>query len=143
MIDAKTGEILFSGLLICPTTTREGFLAAPFAADAEPVVENPPWRSYRIEAVDESGQRFAFIAFFADERLTRVSMSCCDPGFGRSWAEWSEEKELERKAWHDAWLKRTSGIAAPADYLWGQVSSNYDRRSGGSSVLVAYTPASS
>ncbi len=61
-----------------------------------------------------------------------------DRRFGASWDDWSEEKELARKAWHDDWLKRTSTITAPRKYVWGRVASSYDERSADSSIEVTY-----
>ena len=52
-------------------------------------------------------------------------------------ANWSEERELRRKKEHDKWLLKNIGDP-PYEYSWGGISSDYDPRSGSSSITIRY-----
>jgi len=52
-------------------------------------------------------------------------------------SDWSRERELDRKAQHDALLSRDLG-APPYAFEWGNILSVFDERSGGSIIIVEY-----
>ena len=74
---------------------------------------------------------------FCGEALMRVELCNADDQYGKSWNDWSEEKELLRKRSHDEWLKRVLG---DGDYVfpWGRVVSVYDQKGGTSRIIVEY-----
>jgi hypothetical protein len=80
---------------------------------------------------------FIVVLWFHREKLTRVSLSHSSPDDGRSWADWSKEKETRRERKHEeclaAWIpdKRR-------EFPWGKVWSGFDDRSAGSSIEVIY-----
>lgn len=54
-----------------------------------------------------------------------------------SWNNWSESLELKKKETHDKWLEKNIG-KPPYKYIWGEISSNYDPRSGSSMITISY-----
>ena len=54
-----------------------------------------------------------------------------------SWENWSKEEQLKKKDKHDIWLKTNIG-KPPYKYSWGEISSNYDPRSGSSMITIRY-----
>lgn len=54
-----------------------------------------------------------------------------------SWNNWSESEEQSKKDEHDKWLLRNIG-EPPYNYSWGEISSNYDPRSGSSMITIRY-----
>jgi hypothetical protein len=78
------------------------------------------------------------VLWFHGQRLTMISLMDADPRFGTSWTDQSYEKELARKASHDAWLSR----ALPQrEVSWGSVWSGYDEKGGFSDIVVKYGAA--
>jgi hypothetical protein len=72
-------------------------------------------------------------------RVMTVDLVATDDRFGTSWDEWSEEKELQRKRFHDSWLNEVLGNERyPYDYPWGRVASVYDPKAGFSYVSIKY-----
>jgi hypothetical protein len=138
VIEAATGDLVLAEARLGRGLTREAFLDIAFAEDTALLIDNPPWRSYRIVASDGEGQAFAVIVQFEGSRLTGFTMGAIDDAFGRTWDDWSEEGEQRRRAWHDAWLRRTSGMARDNEFTWGTVTSADDSRVGGAIVRVRY-----
>lgn len=133
MIDRRTGAIRFDepGALITEQTTRSAFLAAN-------VWKHEPFMAYSFKAGEfhALGRRFIVIAEFDGERLSGVDLVDVDPKYGSSWHDWSETKELQRKASHDAALEEDLG--RHRRFGWGTVGSFYDQRSGGSQISIRY-----
>jgi hypothetical protein len=67
-----------------------------------------------------------------------ISLMDADPRFGTSWTDQSYEKELARKASHDAWLSQA--LPQP-EVSWGSVWSGYDEKGGFSDIVVKYGAA--
>ena len=133
--DPKTGElVLTSGLVLSPQLTYSAFIASVNGAQATVVVNNDPWRSLRFEETDES---LIVIVFFKGEILESVELSITGPEFGTQWQDWSEEKELDRKKANDQWLKNNR-LVPNTSYAWGEIWSDYDPRSGSSSIVIRY-----
>lgn len=141
MIDTSTGEILIESvpLRIGSEFTRQNFLSSPLGEHSSVIVKNEPRCSFRIEAVKISGLWFNAALWFCRERLEAVHLSYRARDLGASWSEWSEEKELKRKRIHDSWLVTIAANPAHS-YKWGEISSDFDRKSGGSSIVIRYFP---
>ena len=74
---------------------------------------------------------------FRDGSLFSADFAISEERFGGSkWADYSEEKEMERKSDHDRFLNDILG--STRDFPWGTVWSEFDVRSGGSSFGVRY-----
>jgi len=141
MIDVATGNISIQNadIAIGPSLTRDDFLASAVGRDAPINVENEPYCSYnvRIPAGDLMTLPAGLTFYFYHKQLESLSIVASDHRFGTSWDDWSETKELERKRFHDLWLADTAG-AANAHFPWGQLSSDYDAKSGLSAVHLRY-----
>jgi hypothetical protein len=137
--DPATGTITTDdGAAIGRSLTRSAFLASPLAAGAESLVVNEPHRSWSV-ARTIGGRPFRLGLYFEGERLTMVVAALDDPSFGRSWADWSREREDARKAAHETWLAGFDpSIGDGRDYPWGFVSSVFDDRSGGSEIVIRW-----
>jgi hypothetical protein len=140
MIDQTTGTVAIPGgsESISPGLTRSAFLSSPLAASASICVENEPWCSWDLPPVVADEKKWYVRLYFHADRLTRIGLTVADPNESQSWSEWSKEKELDRKARHDALLSRELKTP-PYDFAWGKVLSVFDERSGGSSIIVDYT----
>ena len=118
---AKTGEIQLEGadLQIGPALERSEFLTSATGRASEPVVENPPHRSYDLPDVEAHGARLCLRLYFVDDRLDCVEI------------QGEDEAEHDRLLC-DAWK------TPPGEYAWGRVLSGFDRRDGESLIRIAY-----
>jgi hypothetical protein len=127
-----------AGDVLGPGLTRTAFLASAIGHDAESLVVNPPFASWRIRCLLD-GRPFRVGLFFDDERLTMLIAALDDPAFGASWADWTRDAELRRKAAHDAWLAIADpGLADGRNQAWGFVASVMDEKSGGAEIVIRY-----
>ena len=117
MIDPDSGMLTFETppASIAPSLTRAQFLVSALAKGAVTFVDNEPFHSWKINRTLRSCEvDFVVVLFFSGERLTMISLMNTDPRFGTSWADYSLENELARKASHDQWLARISRLCACA-----------------------------
>ncbi len=83
-------------------------------------------------------ESFSISLFFdSNEIINFLQISMIKDGIP-SWDNWSEKQEQRRKAEHDQWLKMNIG-KPPYKYSWGEISSNYDPRSGSSMITIRYS----
>jgi hypothetical protein len=103
-------------------------------------IGNEPYHSWKLNGTFRSaGLELLVVLWFRGQQLTMVSLMDPDDRFGTSWAEHSLEKEMARKASHDAWLSRVLG--PHCKFSWGSVWSGYDERGGFSDIVVKYAAA--
>jgi hypothetical protein len=142
MIDATTGGISIRNVevVIGPSLTRATFLASSIGQHSQISVENEPYCSFNanIPACDLMSLPACLTLFFYHQQLDSVSIVASDERFGASWSDWSETKEFERKRFHDQWLTDTIGTTN-THLSWGKLSSNFDAKSGFSSIHVRYS----
>jgi hypothetical protein len=141
MIERSTGQIHFpsDGIRVGPSLTREQFLASPLASQARVLVRNEPHCTFALPTVQFDGHSFAWSLWFEGSSLRRVSIECADAEFGSSWSDWSEERQLALKRFHDSLLQSVLGPDwSRQRYTWGAVDSGYDPRDGFSSIGVSY-----
>ncbi|HWH67939.1 MAG TPA: hypothetical protein VNT26_01030 [Candidatus Sulfotelmatobacter sp.] len=141
MIEPITGEIQLpsDGIRVGPALSREHFLASPLANQSRELVRNEPYISFTLSAVAFAGHSFAWSLYFRGSVLHRVSIECADAEFGASWSDWSEEREMARKRFHDSLLESALGQNwRRRTFSWGKVDSDYDAKSGFSSIGVTY-----
>lgn len=133
--DPNTGELILpSGTILSSQLTRSKFLASVEGTQAEVLVRNEPWCSFRFKDKEDS---LVIVVFFKGENLESVHFTSSDPKFGINWKDCSEEKELARKQANDQWLK-INGLIQGNKYVWGSVWSTYDKRSGFSTIVFQY-----
>ena len=142
MFDAITGTLTFEEppTVIASSLTRDQFLGSPLADGTTTHIENEPYHSWKLKGTFHSaGLDLLVVLYFRGQQLTMVSLTDADPRFGTIWADQSPEKEMARKASHDAWLSRAR---APHHHVsWGSVRSGYDERGGFSDIVVKYAAA--
>ncbi len=137
-VDDKSGEIsLTNGFKIGSSLTREALLSSPLGEKAENWGTHDPWFHYRIIAASSDGTPFIFVLSFCEGNLYEVSLSIDSPEFGSSWEDWSEERERNRKAQHDTWLRKIGII--DQIYHWGRIDSVFDEQTGGSSIIIKFS----
>jgi hypothetical protein len=85
-----------------------------------------------------SDQPFLVVLYFYGQQLESIDLGYSGAELGSSWEDWSEEREMKRKERHDDWLRmQTEDVSRVYD--WGEVLSDYDERSGGSSITIRYS----
>ncbi len=138
-INKNTGGVTFDELGVCveSSLTRSKFLAAPVFLNAEVVVKNEPFCSFSIPRVPQADTELCVTFQFQGERLAHMVLCHSASRFGTSWDNWSEQRELARKAFHDNWLVHKVQVV-PGSYLWGSVCSAFDQKTGGASILITY-----
>lgn len=82
---------------------------------------------------------------FKNKIISKIEMKIADPKLENSYDNWSDDKlEIGRK-YHDEWLidqlgnpseRTSSGIKYT--YVWGEVLSYYDPRSGEIGIIISY-----
>ncbi len=141
MIEQATGKIQMSlgDIYVSPLFTREQFLASPIAGQCRELVRNEPFCSFALPAIQFDGHSFAWSLWFRGSVLQRVSIECADAKFGSSWSDWSEEREMARKRFHDSFLQTVLGPDwNQRHFSWGKVLSVYDQKGGFSSIQIIY-----
>lgn len=140
-INDKTGTVTLPEIdaFISPSLSRYVFLSTPSFQGASVVVRNEPWCSYDLPPIPLPETNLYVRFQFHDQRLTDVSLTHSAPQFGSSWADWSEERELARKAFHESWLARELHLS-PGYFPWGEIVSCYDAKGGSSFIIIRYAP---
>ncbi|HEX8456428.1 MAG TPA: hypothetical protein VF656_03825 [Pyrinomonadaceae bacterium] len=129
MIDKATGDlVLNNSVRIGPWLTRGEFRSSPLCPQADSLIHNEGWHSYRLKADGLNRQRLFITLQFFGSTLKWIDF-VVDVG--------NVASESEQKQAHDALLAQWLG-AAPYVYEWGEVSSSYDPRSDTSSIFVGY-----
>ena len=142
MFDASTGTLTFDRprTAIAPSLTRDQFLGSALADGAATHIENEPYHSWKLNGTFlTAGLELLVVLWFRRQQLAMVSLMDSDDRYGTSWADYSFEKEMARKASHDAWLSRTLGPYRA--FSWGNVWSGYDDRASFSDIRVRYAAA--
>ncbi len=140
IIDKLTGSIVINSpaLRITRQMTRNDYLQSQLFPISSPLNQNPPWSRYGFKSVLIDNNNFAGNICFKAEKLYSLSLVVIRLEFGSSWTEWCEEKELQRKIFHDNLLKDNFGYAEPYSFSWGKVISLYDQKAGCSAIDMYY-----
>lgn len=138
MLDLTSGALTFKRPLttLGPELTRSEFLQSDVARNAATLIQNEPWHSWSLAGTFLAEYPFAVALYFRGDALAMIDMAHVNAKFGLSWDDWAEEKELARKASHDEWVSRNVG--AQRSFPWGEVSSLYDAKGGGSHLSICY-----
>lgn len=130
-IATTDGSIAFAKGDIRPEQDRESFLASAIGRDAAARLVEGEWCHLSIRP--EPG--ISGTALFKGARLHQVSLAMELPSDASG--EWTWEREQERKAVHDGWLRSELG-EPPLRYAWGEVSSDFDPKAVASEIIVSY-----
>jgi len=138
MLDKSIGELYIESIPVKlgPRFTRRALSSTPVAAQSQ--VVNEPYHSYSLGEQRIASQPFFVVLYFYGQQLESINLAHSAEEFGTSWDDWSEEGELRRKQRHDDWLRGQTGHASHV-YEWGEVGSDYDPRSGSSSITIRYS----
>jgi hypothetical protein len=138
MLDLNNGGLRIKDVVLRPRLTKDEFVRTELYPDVLRE-DQYGYTRYSLRPQDLLGERWSvFLYFNPDQMLEMVSLSMLEDEKMSSWEHWSEEKELEKKAKHDAFLVQYLG-KPPYKYKWGEVSSQYDPRSGSSDVTIQYS----
>jgi hypothetical protein len=141
MIDPDTGEIGFPGEseTFGPWLTRDGFLGLEIGKRSF-AASNIHNDSFALPEVVIHGHPFYRVFYFLGGRIYQVFIGSTHSRFGKTWSDWSEEKEMARKKFHESVLATIFGVERERfDFPWGSVSSYYDVKGGHSEIAVTYT----
>ena len=138
-INEDTGCITLPEIdaVISSSLSRSRFLQTAAFSAASVSVRNEPWCSYRLPSIPQPDTELFIVLQFHGEQLLSLNLSHSAARFGTSWADWSEERELALKAFHERWLLGNLRLHL-GDYPWGDISSCYDAKGGSSFITVRY-----
>jgi hypothetical protein len=133
MLDITTGDLEIESLSIRIGSqfTRQQFLASALAKHARILVQNEPYGTFSVGSYELAGLSLS-------EQLETIGLFHDAKALGSSWADWSEEKERQRKQIHGHWLRALTGHASHV-YTWGEIWSGFDPKSGSSSIVIQYS----
>jgi len=133
----KNGIVMISGEHINPGLSEQDFLRSFHNADPHFEGKNDGYTRYRCGGMLEDGLNCAFMLIFYNGILEWM---ICKPVWlaaPTTWHDWSETEERKIKALNDDLLKKYLG-PPPYVYDWGTIESDYDARSGSSSIVIHY-----
>lgn len=139
----REGTFALGERLVVNRSLTEGAFLEAVGQDASPLVHNGVHRSYLINPVTLHGRCFRPGVYFTDGMITFVSLTWVDAERSTDgWKDWSKERELEVARADAVWVSSVlNGLGTMTDtysFEWGTISSGYDDRTGGSSVIVRY-----
>lgn len=139
IIDIDTGRVGLPEIAvpIDGTLRKAKFLQTPAFSSAAVFLRSEPWCSYVLAPIPLGETDLMVTLHFYGEQLVRLEISHGAARFGRSWADWSREGELARKAFHEQWLADKVGVNL-GPYAWGEISSQYDGNGGCSYLQVSF-----
>lgn len=127
-------SFLVDGFEISRRTTYDGFLASGLYKTAQLQGVPPEMRHARLAAVPIDAHEELLISLeFQGQNLQSIVMTMSAEKFGKSWEEWSVEKEEHRKKANETFAAE-QGFPV-GQHPWGLVQSAYDSVGGGNSFL--------
>jgi hypothetical protein len=136
-LDVNTGELIVKNFALAPHLIKEDFIQSKLFNEVKR--ENHyGYSRYELKTQMIVGEMWAIFLYFNRQQLLEmISLSLVGNETESDWEDWSEEKELEKKAKHDSWLMQRVGNP-PYKYRWGDIASEYDSRSGSSTITIRY-----
>ena len=136
---SKDGSLIISGeATIHPLLTEAMFLDSGLGRSTNKGIFNARYNTYHAIGMLADELECSISLIFREGVLNMVRMTPRWSGLTSSaWSNWSLEDELEIKRKNDALLRRSLG-PPPYSYEWGNISSEYDAKTGGSEVTLNY-----
>lgn len=136
----KKGIIDFKGRVsfISPSLKLQEFKLSDLYSDVkkEEVINEFP--RFTLQPKNFKGNLMNVSLIFKDNKeIFLVNMSKIREHQDNSWNTWNKEHELQRKKEHDQILEKLIGSSS-SKFTWGEISSNYDSRSGSSMITIRY-----
>jgi hypothetical protein len=126
-----------SGVSIVKGLTSSQLLAAiPEVASSKSDM-GTGWVWYRLPPFYDGEVVVVVSLAFNNDNLEVINLADTHARFGKSWADWSEEKARLRAISIGAWLN-SKGFTART-YPWGSVWVGYDAKSASGSAVVRFT----
>ena len=140
MINIKSGSITINGknFVIRRGLTKDEFIKSTLFGE---VLNQQVYSftNYYLKPQLIGKDNFILVLYFNPNNIIdSVDLSLSRDENIPSWNNWSEGEELKKKDEHDKWLERKIG-KPPYKYSWGEISSNYDPRSGSSMITIRYS----
>lgn len=143
VIDPVKGELAFDNLRLIPHMSLTAF-EENFPQEEILTQENRMTPAYGevtnlyLKPQKSGKDYFALRLFFSREGgLVHLLLSLRDDGSVPTWENWSQERELQKKARNDRWLKKELG-EPPYVFPWGSLQSLYDPREASSYIALEY-----
>lgn len=139
MINVSNGDIFIAGgtSKIRKGLNKDEFINSSLFKEVLQQQEHT-FTNYYLKPQQIGNDKFIIVLFFNPSNiLDSISIGLTRDGEIPSWENWSESEELKLKNEHDKWLEKNIG-KSPYKYPWGEISSNYDPRSGSSSIIIRY-----
>lgn len=133
-IDPQTGVLHIAGEWISPELRLQAFLNSSLGIGAKEQIANRGWVTYALR-LKERPVEFAISLLFKDASLCEIRFSIVDAE--SSWGDWSQEKEIQKKAEIDRIIETSFGNP-PYKFPWGEVLSDIDMRGGLSQGIIRY-----
>jgi hypothetical protein len=130
-ISVIDGSVEFEGGTVAPRMNRDAFAQTSLGRQSRRELVNKEWWHFHLKPEAGVGAD----VLYRDDVLHRIDIQMEIPS--DSAGEWTEARELERKALHDDWLAREFG-AAPYTYVWGEILSVYDAKGVIGEIIVRY-----
>ncbi len=140
MIDIKSGNLSLNGnsFIMKKGLTKDEFMKSNLINDVLSQ-ETYAFTNYYLKPQLIGSDMFIVVLYFnQNDIIDFINISLSGDGNVPTWNDWSESKELKRKESHDKWLEKNIG-KPPYKYSWGEISSNYDPRSGSSMITIKYS----
>jgi hypothetical protein len=138
MINKTNGEVKVNDTVLGPKFDKEDFLNSNLYHDVLRIKDRPNF-TYFYLGPQTIGDDLLIIALYFSPigNLRMIKLSITSDKVPPSWANWSEEAEMNNKMQNDEWLLKVIG-KPPYKYSWGEISSSYDPRSASSMITIRY-----
>jgi hypothetical protein len=130
-IDTRTGSIAFPPGEIDRSLGKARFLESDIGRTARESLVTANWSHYEIDPEEGWLVTVIFDGDVIDRIFLSMKLTADDP------ESWTVEREHDRRAAHDAWLRGALG-RPPYAYAWGRVVSDFDPKGLASEIIVAY-----
>jgi len=140
MLDVSHGCFRFDGsdFGLGPRVSESEFLRSSLGARAERTVYRRPDSWWSISDATLGGSAFVATVCFVDGMLARLALQMNDERFGRTWEEWSEDKERARAAAQELWLQKHVGDSR--QFSWGSIGQIRDAKNCDHSIWISFKP---
>lgn len=139
MINIKTGEIILDEkkTIITKGLKQDEFENSNLTSD---ILERQTYgyTCYYLKPQLIGNDKFTLVLYFNQDGLINfINLSLVTNDSSTAWNNWSVREQLKIKDQHDKWLINNVG-KPPYKYIWGEISSDYDPRSGTSMITIRY-----
>ncbi|MDD7793074.1 hypothetical protein [Clostridium sp. 'White wine YQ'] len=139
MININNGNISINDgrFIITKSLTKNGFMNSNLYNDVISQ-QTHMFSNYYLKPQLIGKDKFIMtLVFNPSDMIYLVNICLSNEGDKPTWDNWSQYEVLKIKNKNDEWLEKNIG-KPPYKYSWGEISSNYDPRSGSSMISIRY-----